>query len=187
MITKGYIIEKSSQSPFKYKVRMPIFENAGMQTSNSIYDATVCYSAGNINAFKSGDCVFIGFENNNLANPIILGKLFLGEEETATNSSFANGLKITSWAQLPENTTIGGLKLQTLINDLQQLKNIADIISAMKNSTIIVSNELPQAPDNPATLWLNTGYDDGTGATVTEPVLEYYVTDTWIPIAAVWK
>ena len=81
MITKGIIIETintkklSGLSSNKYKVRIPLFESAGVSTIY-VTDACLCYGSQLDLDIKVGDVVFISFEDNELDKPIILGKLY---------------------------------------------------------------------------------------------------------------
>lgn len=124
MITKGYIISKAT-NPTKFTVRLPIFETANSNEAN-IYkpftlDASLLMTPGNYMGYNIGDCVFIGFEDNDYSKPVILGKLFTGDTETPnTVKEVNNQLLVNSGAILPANTSIGNVSAQ----DLKALEGI---------------------------------------------------------------
>ena len=136
MITKAIIKEKVGN---KFKVRIPLFESAG-NLNEIIFTATVCYEPGNLEAYNLGDIVFVAFENNEIKKPVIIGKLYLGEEENPRAEFLAAKLNISTSAVLPANTSIGNItpeELYTAIknNDsfeyrIEQLeKKINDLIN----------------------------------------------------------
>ena len=80
MLTKGYITDLPKFNN-KYKVRIPVFETAGIGNTKSVFnasviEATLVYTPGIIDNISIGDCVVIGFENDKQSKPIILGKLY---------------------------------------------------------------------------------------------------------------
>jgi hypothetical protein len=81
MITKGIVIETPQSKKLKdlnsnkYRVRIPLFESAGLDTVYNL-DSCLCYGSQLDLSIKEGDVVFISFENNELDKPVILGKLY---------------------------------------------------------------------------------------------------------------
>lgn len=133
MITKGIIIKQSNKSPNKYIVRIPIFETATTRNitsdlSSSHMEATLSANPGTVGGFLKDDVVFIGFEDNSLSKPIILGKLMLGNEMENDSRAYEyiNALKVTHNANLPVNTTIGTYSWESIIGKLNSLSNILD-------------------------------------------------------------
>ena len=112
MITKAII---KYQTDNMFGVRIPLFETAG-QTHEFIMEATLAITPGNTEAYKPGDVVFVGFENNSLNYPVILGKLYVKNEDlTNINNGVACGqLKVNGSAKLPNNTTIGNVDFLTI-------------------------------------------------------------------------
>lgn len=127
MITLGIINSINIDS---IAVRLPVFEASG-SNENQILNCSICYNPGNLKGYKVGDIVYVGFENNQIDKPVVLGKLYKGEEE-ASNYSLANSLKVTENATLPYNTTIGNLdfsEIKSIFNEIMQLK---DYINQLK-------------------------------------------------------
>lgn len=103
MITKALIMSRFEN---KFMVRIPLFESSG-NLHEVIIPATLCYTPGNLDAYKDGDVVYVGFENNEISNPVILGKLYTGPEQAAQTYTFNDSLKTVSSAELPKKTSIG--------------------------------------------------------------------------------
>lgn len=114
MITKGIIIERIQDSN-KYLVRIPIFESFSNSTEKenltnaAIFEATLCYAPGNTDGIVPNDVVYIGFENNDLGQPIILGKLFLGSENSPTSHQNVSTLVVNGSTVLNGHVKINGI------------------------------------------------------------------------------
>lgn len=127
MITKGYILDYSTTSKNRFKVRIPYFESAGIGKNHSytqsvFEDVPISYSPGNIAGFKIGDCVFIAFEDSSFDKPVIIGKLYLGKEKESSNYQFSSVLEVTQRATLPKNTSFGGdLTLEDILELRKQV------------------------------------------------------------------
>ena len=134
MITKGYVIKKSTDSSNKYSVRIPILESAGIGLNSnglnsSVYDCTLSHNPGTYEALRPGDCVFISFEDNNYAKPIILGKLFVNVEEESSGYQYNTDLKVTHKATLPVDTTIGSVPFDNILNYFNSINESIDRLS----------------------------------------------------------
>lgn len=128
MITLGYIEKLNSANSNLITVRLPLLEKSGVG-DRALFQANVAYDPGNLNGFVVGDCVAVGFLDNTMDCPIILGKLYAGNEESATNFANANSLAVSDNATLPSNTTIGGVKfsdIKTKLNSLSDTRQIAE-------------------------------------------------------------
>ena len=112
----------------KFDIFVPIFLNAGENTNSKScaanMKATLCYEPGNVNNYKVGDAVFIAFEDNRMSKPVIIGKLYKGYEDTDTNLSTNDVLKVSSQASLPSNTTIGDISGEDLAKLFRLVYNI---------------------------------------------------------------
>lgn len=154
MITKGEIIRLPLFGNNKFLVRIPIFESAGMPEDSTlggnIMEATLCYQPGNFNGYRVGDKVFISFENNEMAHPIILGKLYTDNKEEFTNYSKGSALEITDYAKLPLTTQFGDeITAEDILAHIRQIANLeagqSNLISLLTptliGSTISSSNK----------------------------------------------
>lgn len=133
MITLGYIDKLNSANSNLVSVRLPIFEKAGIN-EKAIFEANVGYTPGNLNGYKVGDCVVVGFIDNTMNSPIILGKLYTGDETSATNFSNANSLRVSESADLPGNTVIGGVPFIDMLTKLNGLPDIKKSMQDVANS-----------------------------------------------------
>lgn len=122
MLTKAYVVSKVKNSSNRYIVRIPLLnsiEGAKHSTPNSeLSEAAVASLPATSNILHPGDCVYVGFENNDLGSPVIIGHLFT---ETLNNSPIDIELrKLTfdkstvSEAHLPKNTTIGNVSANNI-------------------------------------------------------------------------
>ena len=140
MITKGEIIKVNEDNTLD--IRIPLFESASGTRNNQILKSTICYDPGNLNGYKVGDIVFVGFENNQIDKPIVIGKLYLGQEKEASNHSFANSLKVAENASLPINTTIGNLNFNQLKSLFSKGEQLNDFINQLDKLTSTIEKEI---------------------------------------------
>ena len=86
MIQKGII--ESIISLYEYKVRIPRYDKVlttpGAVKTSDLSSAVVCSYPGTKVAFQEGDIVLVGFENDELNKPIILGLLYRNIEVNNT-------------------------------------------------------------------------------------------------------
>lgn len=119
----------------KFKIYIPIFKRAGEPQNNPLgaseMYATLCYNPGAENGYRVGDIVYISFENNQMGEPVILGKLFLNKTQEVENTTYILGdeLNISTSAKLPMNTTIGdrsGEDIDALFRRVDNTENRLD-------------------------------------------------------------
>lgn len=141
MITKG-IIEKII-NPYSVKVRIPIFDatkeaKEGVKT-DELSNAIICALPNSGNLLEVNDVVFVAFEDNDIAKPIIIGHLY---KEVKTNTKIdleLNNLKTFSTTKLNKDTYIGEVKpseLKALLgvreNIQNQIDNLNDLIEELR-------------------------------------------------------
>ena len=133
MLTKA-IIQNIDHTKNICRVRIPLFENASRNVNIIEADAQFSIVPGIYNSYKVGDIVFIGFEENSMESPVILGKLFVSAsaEAAATRGNLSgNALSITDTAQLPYSTIFNYDIIpqnSALYRDLNTPKKLADSI-----------------------------------------------------------
>lgn len=131
MLTKA-IIQSIDYTKNMCRVRIPLFENASRNTNMIEADAQFNIVPGIYNSYKTGDIVFIGFEENKMELPVILGKLFVSasaESEAYRGNVSGNSLSITDNAQLPYSTIFSYDKIaqnNALYKNLNTPKKLAD-------------------------------------------------------------
>lgn len=142
MITKG-IIKTIDYNNNSCKVRIPLYETP-VSAEEAVFPAVFLNRPGMYNGYNEGDIVFVGFENDSIDEPIILGKLYLGaskEEAVSKKGGFtAANLHITEKAILPLDTQLAfddsSKKEAKVKNGLSSYKSLIDIINSLqKNET----------------------------------------------------
>jgi hypothetical protein len=133
VLTKA-IIQSIDYTKNMCRVRIPLFENASKNVNMIEADAQINIVPGIYNSYKTGDIVFIGFEENKMESPVILGKLFVSASTEASSyrgNVSGNSLAITDTAQLPYSTLFDFNKIaqnNKLYTDLNTPKKLADSI-----------------------------------------------------------
>lgn len=141
MLTKA-IIQSIDYAKNMCRVRIPLFENASRNVNIIEADAQINIVPGIYNSYKTGDVVFIGFEENKMELPVILGKLFVSasaESGSYRGNVSGNSLAITDTAQLPYSTIFNYDKIaqnNTLYKDLNTPKKLADGIINLQRSQV---------------------------------------------------
>lgn len=130
MLTKA-IVQSVDYTKNQCRVRIPLFENASRNVNIIEADAQFSIVPGIYNSYIPGDIVFIGFEENKMEKPIILGKLFVSasaEYNACRGSVSGNSLVITDTAQLPYSTIFnyGTTTNNALYKELNTPKKLAD-------------------------------------------------------------
>lgn len=139
MLTKA-IIQSIDYTKNMCRVRIPLFENASRNTNMIEADAQFNIVPGIYNGYKTGDIVFIGFEENKMELPVILGKLFISsstEASSARGNLSGNSLVITDTAQLPYYTIFDCKEISQnnkLYKNLNTPKKLADSIIELQQS-----------------------------------------------------
>lgn len=121
MITRA-IITDTDLSIGKVKIRIPILEGIG-ENSDTTW-ASIIYIPGiNVN-FQVGDIVEVGFEDNDVGRPIVLGFLKLRDRdiESRVYSTFKE-LKVEEKFDAPTDTTIGKTSYQDLFDSVDKSKD----------------------------------------------------------------
>lgn len=130
MITKGKVISKNGN---KYTVSLPIFKTSD-NNKDFISEATLCYSPGTYNAINIGDIVVVGFQDNELSRPIIIGKFFSSDEElNAVGLNKVETLFVNTKATLPNNTQLGDISVSDIKKLMTEIEIIKDKLDSLSN------------------------------------------------------
>jgi hypothetical protein len=141
VLTKA-IIQSIDYTKNMCRVRIPLFENAARNINMIEADAQINIVPGVYNSYKTGDVVFIGFEENKMELPVILGKLFVSASAEASShrgNVSGNSLSITDTAQLPYSTIFNYDKIaqnDTIYKNLNTPKKLADSIIDLQRSQV---------------------------------------------------
>lgn len=138
MITKG-LIQSINFSGNTCMVRVPFFETAGNPTEMTL-QATFAITPGIFNSYKVGDVVQVAFENGEINNPVVVGKLFLGGQKESVEprgSATFNSLEVAQSATLPLDTkfklNIGDTTIPNVKGSYRSYESVQDIINSMQD------------------------------------------------------
>ena len=116
MITKGIVT--FVKSSYEVQVRIPIINgfNSKNSTPNSeLYYATVCCPPNMQYDLQPNDVVFIAFEDNDYAKPIIIGTLNHETSNFRDASLNVANLNVKYNSNLSKNTTVNGINLYDVV------------------------------------------------------------------------
>lgn len=137
MITKAIVINKIDNSN-KYLVRIPIFEtftntsDPNNLTNAALFEATYAYQPGNTDGIVPNDVVYVGFENNDLNEVVIIGKLYVGEESRATSHQNVNNLVVNGSTTLNGHVKINGIDFSLVDEHNQAIDDLFSITDDQK-------------------------------------------------------
>lgn len=122
MVTKAII--DSIESPYQVKVRIPLINSvtsfSQATAKENLSSAIICTLPKCQFIPEVGDIVIVAFEDNDAGKPIIIGCLFKESGNTSSINLVGNSLNISGTTKLSEQTTIGTISY----NELLQVKNI---------------------------------------------------------------
>lgn len=119
MITKGIIEE--ILSPYSAKVRLPIFDSIkdaqNSVSTGNLRVASICSLPNCTNLLGIGDIVFVGFEDDDLGKPVILGNLVREQSSLANPDISGYSIKVDKSVNIPSTIVVDN----TNLIDLSQL------------------------------------------------------------------
>lgn len=143
MITTGIIKARKfdENNTLIYSVEVCIFKEPGASTKgnvlNYVLDTSCCITPGVYEAYNIEDRVYVGFINNEISNPVILGKIYKNIPDVSGDKPagfhYIDSLNVKSTARLPEDTMIGDFTFKTIreyIRDIDNLKATVAELSA---------------------------------------------------------
>ncbi len=142
MITTGIIKQinidsDDDHSNNLYNVEISILKTPISNSEDATLECTCCLPGGVYNSYKVGDVVYVGFVNNLLNYPVILGRIYKGLDEVDARSfNKLEDLSVSNSAVLPENTSIGDISFADLKKSFLNYQNIInqiDIYELLKN------------------------------------------------------
>lgn len=125
-------------------VRMPYFENGNI-SERAIATATFANTPGSYNGYKENDVVIVGFEDNNLSNPVVLGKLYLGavrENADPRGTINCTETNVSNKCTLPMTTKIvasGQSKSPEIANTSQTYKSLNEVVEKVVKTDSVAS------------------------------------------------
>lgn len=101
-----------------YRVRIPTYNKVGTAIGATptieLAVATVATPPGVAPSFVSGDVVFVDFEEDDTAKPVIVGRLFNDRSDKIVSDFSAASLVVDVNARFSEDTTIGEVEAENL-------------------------------------------------------------------------
>lgn len=133
MITKGIVVEVINN--YQAKVRLPIFNSIASSKEGTpdsqLNIATICSLPNCNNVVQKEDIVFVGFEDNDISKPIILGHLNRENMGETYSSLDLTNFKTVGTTTLSSDTNIGDVKA----NEIGCLKGLQGNIQTQLNNT----------------------------------------------------
>lgn len=133
MITKG-IVEQIVDN-YTYKVRLPLYDGI---TSAPTFTSTDDLNIATVNCppncrynLHIGDIVFVGFEDNDMGKPIILGFLYSDKSMSTSCDLTLNSLIVKVNTKLSDDTSIGEVSSQDIRNLVHTKGNIQQQIDLL--------------------------------------------------------
>lgn len=161
MLTKG-IVEKVIDN-YSAKVRLPIFNKSkdaiGATPLDELSEAIICTLPNSVLGLQVGDIVIVGFEDNNINKPIVLGYLSAEDITTSGADLQVNSLKVKLDTHLSEDTSIGEItsdELKALLNVKSNIQWQLDVLNQKVDN-------IPGAIDN----YIESAEVDGNTLTLT--------------------
>ena len=135
MITRG-IVEKIYDKN-SIAVRIPIFDSSATASDRTPTDslgvASICTLPNSIPNVRIGDVVYVGFENDDISQPVILGYVYIDSEYSTRQGLSLQSLDVVSSAKLPKETIIGDVSSKEVLMLSGIKQNIQEQIDGLKD------------------------------------------------------
>lgn len=145
MLDRGIIV--ATLDSYHFKVRIPSLNKSdsavGGTPNNELYTAVVSSSPGVYPALRVGDVVIVGYENDDVSRPIIIGLLFNRDFSDTESDAIFSSLTVNVNAVLPEDTSIGEItsdniySLKNLDMNIREKFNTQDIHAERVDSELL--------------------------------------------------
>lgn len=124
MITTGIVKSVDlNENGTTCMVELAIFKTPGNEDERDYtMSCTCCLPSGIYKAYRPTDLVYVGFINNELNQPVILGKIYQGLQDNGPYGYFED-LRIYNSAWLPSNTYVGHYNLSDMITKINSLED----------------------------------------------------------------
>lgn len=131
---------------FTFRVRIPYLHKISSSLSYTLTEdlpiAHICTLPNTKPNLKIGDVVVVGFENNDLSRPMILGHLFSENSSSSTCSPILNSLEVLHDTKLSDNTYIGSVTPQNISCLIGVKENLQEQIKQLKNEISFLRDDL---------------------------------------------
>lgn len=144
MVTKAYISEVIS--PYSVKIRIPLYNKIngvnGATPESELPLACVCTLPNYAISPVVGDIVIVGFEEDNISKPVIIGFLSRDKEYESSVNISCEDFKATGDISLSSQTSIGDVNSDNIKCLLNLKDNIKDTFEELKLDVSAISKRL---------------------------------------------
>lgn len=166
MITKAII--QDVINAHKIRIRIPLYNKLdgvnGSTPNNELSIASVCTLPNIISDPHVGDIVFVSFEEDNIAKPVILGYLSSKADNKSLTNIKCDNLLVKGETCLTKETVIGEIEYEN-ISQLKGLKDNINLkfqsidknISSLKSNIQSISQNINENTSNILQLQLDLG------------------------------
>lgn len=151
MLVKAIVISMAEDLYSAY-ITIPIYDNTSSKSDFSNVPhrlASICPLPGCSPFYSPGDVVYVDFENDNQANPVILGCLYREKSSDSSLNLNVSSLKVNVNTHLSTDTSIGNIKyenISTLTNSTDNIKDKVDL--AIQTLEKAVTSTLPEVSED---------------------------------------
>ena len=120
VLTKAIVKKTCGAKSNYYYVYIPLLRKANDSEEDATLKATRIQVSGIKDDLNVGDAVYVSFEDDKYGKPVILGKLYSGNEEEVSSNQSLRTLNVTDKVQLPGDTIIGDMTMDSLRDYIDQ-------------------------------------------------------------------
>lgn len=123
MIQKG-IVKQLLFDENKISVRVPIFETPGSE--EAIFDCNIMIQPGIITGYNIDDVVYVDFENDQYEHPVVVGKLYTGNDNVSHSAFLGDTIDVSGKAKFSTDFNVGDITYTDILATVKQLKQDTD-------------------------------------------------------------
>lgn len=147
MITRAIIVDKDL-SIGKLKLEIPILWGVGGREHTQIW-ASILHTPGFNIDYRVGDVVEVGFEDNDVGKPVVIGFLQLRDRETDSRIyGVLKDLIVEEKLTAPDATTIGKSPYQEVFSTIEDCLNLKKDVAVLATESNATNDEIAGIQEN---------------------------------------